>query len=283
MLARDVRSFAAIAGGHDQSAVIQKSSNHRIEVDARCSAASASPTDRMPRVMALAEHTTKAFDYDLQDLARMIAEMGGLAERQIVEVIEALTRRDLERARRSVAADAAIDSLQRSIEERAIETIARRQPMAIDLRGVVGVLRISNDLERIGDLAKNIGKRVIALEGGDIARRSMRGVRHMANLALIQLRDALDSFARQDLAKAATVKARDEEVDRMYTSLFRELLTYMMEDPGTIASGLHLLFCSKNIERMGDHTTNIAESVQYIIAGYALPSERARSVVSGML
>jgi phosphate transport system protein len=200
-----------------------------------------------------------------------------------VEVIEALTRRDLERARRSVAADAAIDSLQRSIEERAIETIARRQPMAIDLRGVVGVLRISNDLERIGDLAKNIGKRVIALEGGDIARRSMRGVRHMANLALIQLRDALDSFARQDLAKAATVKARDEEVDRMYTSLFRELLTYMMEDPGTIASGLHLLFCSKNIERMGDHTTNIAESVQYIIAGYTLPSERARSVVSGML
>jgi phosphate transport system protein len=233
--------------------------------------------------MALAEHTTKAFDYDLQDLARMIAEMGGLAERQIGEVIDARTRRDLERARRSVAADAAIDSLQRSIEERAIETIARRQPMAIDLRGVVGVLRISNDLERIGDLAKNIGKRVIALEGGDIARRSMRGVRHMANLALIQLRDALDSFARQDLAKAATVKARDEEVDRMYTSLFRELLTYMMEDPGTIASGLHLLFCSKNIERMGDHTTNIAESVQYIIAGYTLPSERTRSVVSGML
>src|SRR5882757_2369402 len=233
--------------------------------------------------MALAEHTTKAFDYDLQDLALMIAEMGGLAEKQIVEVIEALTRRDLERARRSVAADAAIDSLQRSIEERAIETIARRQPMAIDLRGVVGVLRISNDLERIGDLAKNIGKRVIALEGGDIARRSMRGVRHMASLALVQLRDALDSFARQDLVKAATVRARDEEVDRMYTSMFRELLTYMMEDPGTIASGLHLLFCSKNIERMGDHTTNIAESVQYIVAGYTLPNERARSVVSGML
>jgi phosphate transport system protein len=213
----------------------------------------------------------------------MIAEMGGLAERQIVEVIEALTRRDLERARRSVAADAAIDSLRCSIEERAIETIARRQPMAIDLRGVVGVLRISNDLERIGDLAKNIGKRVIALDGGDIARRSMRGVRHMASLALTQLRDALDSFARQDLAKAATVRARDEEVDRMYTSMFRELLTYMMEDPGTIASGIHLLFCSKNIERMGDHTTNIAESVQYIAAGYSLPNERARSVVPGMI
>jgi phosphate transport system protein len=233
--------------------------------------------------MALAEHTTKAFDYDLQDLARMIAEMGGLAERQIVEVIEALTRRDLERARRSVSADAAIDALQRNIEERAIETIARRQPLANDLRGVVGVLRISNDLERIGDLAKNIGKRVIALDGGDIARRSMRGVRHMASLALVQLRDALDSFARQDLAKASAVRARDEEVDRMYTSMFRELLTYMMEDPGTIAAGIHLLFCSKNIERMGDHTTNIAESVQYMIAGYTLPNDRARSAVSGMI
>src|SRR5258708_4181500 len=154
MLARDARSFAAIAGGllpigrHPE--VIESSYRGRC---ACCSAASASPTDRMPRVMALAEHTTKAFDYDLQDLARMIAEMGGLAERQIVEVIEALTRRDIERARRSVAADAAIDALQRSIEERAVETIARRQPMAIDLRGVVGVMRISNDLEPIGYLA----------------------------------------------------------------------------------------------------------------------------------
>ena len=149
---------------------------------------------------ALAEHTAKAFDYDLQELARMIAEMGGLAERQIVEVIEALTKRDMDRAGRVVDADARIDSLQRNIEERAVETIARRQPMAVDLREVVGVLRISNELERIGDLAKNIGKRVIALDGGDISRRSMRGVRHMANLALAQLRDALDSFARRDLA-----------------------------------------------------------------------------------
>src|SRR5436190_3284023 len=238
----------------------------------------------MPPKMVLAEHTTKAFDYDLQELARMIAEMGGLAERQIVEVIEALTRRDIERARRSVAADAAIDALQRSIEERAVETIARRQPMAIDLRGVVGVLRISNDLERIGDLAKNIGKRVIALDGGDIARRSMRGVRHMASLALAQLRDALDSFARQDLAKAVAVKARDHEVDRMYTSMFRELLTYMLEDPGTIASGLHLLFCSKNIERMGDHTISIAASVEYIIIGGHGPArERERATAPSMI
>jgi phosphate transport system protein len=223
--------------------------------------------------MALAEHTTKAFDCDLQDLARMIAEMGGLAERQIVEAIEALTKRNTERAGRVIAADAAIDSLQRSIEQRAVETIARRQPMAIDLREVVGVLRISNELERIGDLAKNIGKRVIALDGGDISRRSMRGVRHMASLALAQLQDVLDSYARRDPTKAAAVRARDEEVDRMYTSMFRELITYMFEDPGTITAGIHLLFCTKNIERMGDHTINIAETVQYMIDGYTPATE----------
>jgi phosphate transport system protein len=227
--------------------------------------------------MALAEHTTKAFDFDLQELARMIAEMGGLAERQIIEVIEALTKRDTERAGRVVAADAAIDALQRSIEELAVETIARRQPMAIDLREVVGVLRISNELERIGDLAKNIGKRVIALSGGDISRRSMRGVRHMASLALAQLQDALDSFARRDLSKAMAVHAHDDEVDRMYTSMFRELVTSMVEDPGIITPGIHLLFCTKNLEQMGDHTTNIAEAVQYIIEGYALLNDRSRS------
>jgi phosphate transport system protein len=227
--------------------------------------------------MAVAEHTTKAFDNDLQELGRMIAEMGGLAERQIVEVIEALTKRDMERAGRVVLADAAIDALQRNIEERAVVTIARRQPMAIDLREVVGVLRISNELERIGDLAKNIGKRVIALNGGEISRRSMRGVRHMASLALVQLRDALDSFARRDLAKAGAVRTRDEEVDRMDSSMFQELLTYMFEDPGTIAAGIHLVFCTKNIERMGDHATNIADAVQYIVEGSTLPDDFEQS------
>jgi phosphate transport system protein len=227
--------------------------------------------------MAVAEHTTKAFDSDLQELARLIAEMGGLAERQFDEAIEALTRRDIHRAGRVVAADTSIDLLQRNIEDRAVETIARRQPMAVDLREVVGMLRIANELERIGDLAKNIGKRVIALNRGEVSRRSMRGVRHMATIALAQLRDALDSFGRRDLEKAISVAARDDEVDRMYTSMFRELVTHMFEDPGTITAGMHLLFCSKNIERMGDHTTNIAESVQYIIVGHKAVDERAQS------
>src|SRR5215469_15819496 len=211
--------------------------------------------------MARSEHTTKAFDSDLQELSRTMAEMGGLAERQIAEAIEALTTRDSDRAWRVVHADAVIDGLQRTIEERAVETIARRQPVAIDLRQVVGILRIANELERIGDLAKNIGKRIIAINGEDMPRRSLRGVSHMANLMLAQLRDVLDSFARRDAAKAVDVWTRDQDVDRLYTSLFRELLTYMVEDPGIVTFGVHLVFCTKNIERMGDHATNIAEVV----------------------
>ena len=233
--------------------------------------------------MAWSEHTTKAFDSDLQDLARAIAEMGGLAERQIAEAIEALTTRDSERAWRVINADAAIDNMQRAIEERAIETIARRQPVAVDLRQVVGILRIANELERIGDLAKNISKRIIAINGEDMPRRSLRGVSHMANLMLAQLRDVLDSFARRDAAKAIEVWTRDQDVDRLYTSLFRELLVHMMENPITVTFGIHLLFCTKNLERMGDHATNIAESVYYMVNGQSLLRERPKADVTSML
>jgi phosphate transport system protein len=233
--------------------------------------------------MAFADHTTRAFDDDLQELARMIAEMGGLAERQIVEAIEALTRRDGERARRVVAADAAIDAMQREIEERAVATIARRQPVAVDLRGVVGILRIANELERIGDLAKNIGKRTVVVNREDMPRRSMRGVNNMTTLILGQLRDVLDSFAHGDINKAMDVWARDSDVDRLYTSLFRELLTYMMEDPGTVTFGIHLLFCTKNLERMGDHATNIAEAVHYMVKGQALLQERPKADVTSAI
>jgi phosphate transport system protein len=227
--------------------------------------------------MAMNEHTIKAFDVELQDLTRMIAEMGGLAERQIVESVEALTKRDRERARRVVKADAMVDDLQRLIEQKAVATIATRQPMAVDLRDIVGILRIASDLERIADLAKNIGKRVIALNGEDMPRKSIRGVRHMADLALNQLRDVLDSFARRDSAKALSVWNRDKDIDAMYTSLFREALTYMMEDPATISFGIHLLFCAKNIERMGDHATNIAEAVCYMVEGQVFLDERPKA------
>jgi phosphate transport system protein len=233
--------------------------------------------------MAGVEHTTRAFDSDLQDLARAMAEMGGLAERQIAEAIEALTTRDSARALRVINADAVIDSMQRAIEERAVETIARRQPVAIDLRQVVGILRIANELERIGDLAKNIGKRIIAINGEDMPRRSLQGVSHMANLMLAQLRDVLDSFAHRDAAKAVDVWTRDQDVDRLYTSLFRELLGYMVENPFTVRFGIHLLFCTKNLERMGDHATNIAEAVYYMVSGQTLLRERPKADVTSLL
>ena len=226
--------------------------------------------------MMMNEHTAKAFDVDLQELTRMVAEMGGLAEKQIADSVDALVKRDVERARRVVALDAGLDTLQRGIEDKAGLTIARRPPMAVDLREVVGALRLSNDLERIGDLAKNIAKRVVAISGDFHPQKLLRGVQHMAALVLGQLKQVLDSYASHDLNKALTVWKGDEEVDAMCTSLFRELLTYMIEDPRNITFCIHLMFCAKNIERMGDHATNIAETVYYMIEGRAITDERPK-------
>ena len=226
--------------------------------------------------MVISDHTTKAFDVDLQELTRMVAEMGGLAEKQVADAVDALARRDTERAQRTVAADPDIDALQAEVEEKAVLTIARRQPMAVDLREIVGALRVSNDLERIGDLAKNIGKRVMALDGEFHPPKLIRGVEHMTALVLSQLKQVLDAYAGHDLASALAVWKGDEEVDAMCTSLFRELLTYMMEDPRNITFCIHLMFCAKNIERMGDHATNIAETVYYMIEGHALADQRPK-------
>jgi phosphate transport system protein len=228
-------------------------------------------------------HTTKVFDSDLQELARAIAEMGGLAERQIAEAIEALTTRDGARAQRIIAADATIDAMQRNIEERAIETIARRQPVADDLRQIVGILRIANEIERIGDLAKNIGKRIIAINDEEPPRMLMGGVDHMATLMLTQLRDVLDSFARRDVAKAVEVWTRDQEIDQLCTSLSQELLVEMMEKSLATSYGAHLMFCTKNLERMGDHATNIAEAVHYMVKGETLLRERPKADFTSML
>ena len=226
--------------------------------------------------MTMSEHTIKAFDADLQDLTRIVVEMGGLTERQIVNALEALDKRDLALAQRVVADDIKVDALQREIEEKAILTIARRQPMAVDLREIVGALRLSNDLERIGDLAKNIAKRVGALEGDFEPQQVMRGVEHMTDLVLAQIKEVLDSFTHRDAAKALAVWRGDEEVDAVNNSLFRELLTYMMEDPRNISYCIHLLFCAKNIERMGDHATNIAETVYYMVEGHPIADERPK-------
>jgi phosphate transport system protein len=226
---------------------------------------------------------TRVFEAELQDLARMVAEMGGLAERQITEAIEALTTRDISRACRVIAADTPIDVMQRTIEETAIDTIAQRQPIDKDLRQVVGMLRIATELERIGDLAKNIGKRIVVIGGVDISRRSLRGVRHLADFVQAQCRDVLDSFAHGDVIMALDVWRRDEGADRLCTSLFRELLTDMTEDPAAVPSGIHLLFCTKNLERMGDHATNIAEVIHYMVTGRTLLGERPKADSTSMV
>ena len=180
------------------------------------------------------------------------------------------------RAERVIVADAAIDNLQREIEERSVLTIARRQPMAVDLREIVSALRIANDLERIGDLAKNIAKRVMPITADFHPQKLIRGVEHMAALVLTQLKQVLDSYASHDVEKAMGVWNGDEEIDAMCTSLFRELLTYMMEDPRHITFCIHLMFSAKNIERMGDHATNIAETVYFMVQGRPITDERPK-------
>ena len=222
------------------------------------------------------EHTAKAFDTDLQELTRLVAEMGGIAERMIVDSVDALIRRDVALGQRVVVADAEIDNLQHIIEERAVLTIARRQPMAIDLREIVGAMRVATDLERIGDLAKNMGKRVAALETDFHPLKLFRGLEHMTDLVQQQVKSVLDAYAAHDLPSAMAVWKGDEEVDAICTSLFRELLTYMMEDPRNIGGYTHMLFMAKNIERIGDHATNIAETLYYMVHGTPLEQVRPK-------
>jgi phosphate transport system protein len=222
------------------------------------------------------EHTAKAFDDDLQELARLVSEMGGLAERQIVESVDALIRRDAALGARVVAAYAEIDRLQRSIEERVVLTIARRKPMSVDLREIVGALRVAIYFVRIGDLAKNMGKRVVALDSDFHPLKLIRGLEHMTDLVQSQVKSVLDAYAAHDLPSAMAVWKGDEEVDAICTSLFRELLTYMMEDPRNIGFCIHLMFCAKNIERIGDHATNIAETVFYMIEGQQILDKRPK-------
>jgi phosphate transport system protein len=222
------------------------------------------------------EHTAKAFDEDLQQLNRLIAEMGGLAERMIADSVGALVRRDVAVGMRVVADDVEVDKLQHMIEERAVLTIARRQPMAVDLREIVGALRVAIDLERMGDLSKNIGKRVAQLDSDFHPLKLIRGLEHMTDLVQSQVKSVLDAYAAHDLPAAMSVWKGDEEVDAICTSLFRELLTYMMEDPRNISFCLHLMFCAKNIERIGDHATNIAETVFYMIEGQQILEKRPK-------
>ncbi|GAB4070451.1 phosphate signaling complex protein PhoU [Ancylobacter sonchi] len=222
------------------------------------------------------EHIVSSFDTDLKEISRHVVEMGGQAEQLVADSVQALIKRDAELAQKVIVLDGPIDLLQREIEEKAILTIARRQPLAGDLREVVAAMRIANDLERIGDLAKNTAKRVLALTGEFHPQKLVRGVEHMSSMVLEQLKEVLDAYAGRDDARAIEVWKRDGEIDVLYTSLFRELLTYMMEDPRNISLCTHLLFCAKNIERIGDHATNVAETVHYLATGQLLTDERPK-------
>jgi phosphate transport system protein len=222
------------------------------------------------------DHTVRAYDAELEIIGRKIAEMGGIAERMLAQSMDALVRLDVELAARVVQSDSRLDELQRELEEQAVLTIARRQPMAVDLRELVGAIHIAGDLERTGDLAKNIAKRVIKIASDPRHPRAIVGLKHMGELAAIQLKDVLDAYAQRDVERARSVWRRDAEIDALEDSVFRDLLTFMMEDPRNISFCTHLLFCSKNLERVGDHATNIAETIHYMRTGTTMPTERPK-------
>ncbi len=215
-------------------------------------------------------HIVSSFDEELTRLNNIISQMGGLAESQLISSIRSIVKRDSELAEKVILSDQRIDVLEQEVQDFAVRLLALRQPMADDLRQVVTALKLSNDLERIGDLAKNIAKRAQVLNQIPPIR-PVQAIPNMAKLAQEIIKDVLDAYIESDAEKAHRVWERDQEVDDMYNSLFRESLTYMMEDPRNITASTHLLFSAKNIERIGDHATNIAETIYYRIKGEDLP------------
>ena len=222
----------------------------------------------------MVDHTVKAYDRELDTLERRIAEMGGIAEKMVIDAMDALANADTVLAHQVVATDPRLDALQREIEDMTVMTIARRQPVAVDLRELIGAIRIAGDLERVGDLAKNIAKRTVKLGAEARVPRAIIGLKHMNEVANELLKDVLDAYAQRDAERAREVWERDVDLDALEDLVFRDLLTHMMEDPRNISFCAHLLFCSKNIERIGDHATNIAETVVYLVTGEPMPTER---------
>jgi phosphate transport system protein len=222
------------------------------------------------------EHTVRAYDEELEALTAELSRMGGLAEVEVNDAIRAIARRDVVIAQQVIGRDARLDEIEIDIERRAIRLIALRQPVADDLRRTVAALKISMNLERCGDLAKNIAKRALVIAESEPLTPLTRPIERMGELVAARLKDVLDAFAARDIDRAKAVWQRDQEVDEHYDSIFRELLTYMMADPRTITSCAHLLFVAKNLERIGDHATNIAEIIQYEITGETFADQRPK-------
>jgi len=224
----------------------------------------------------MTQHTVKAYGDELDQLTAEVARMGGLAEAQVADAIESVARRDVALGRSVVERDARLDALQREIEKKAIRLIALRQPVASDLRRTLSAMKLATDLERTGDLGKNIAKRGLILAESDPMQPLTRSIERMGKLVSMRLRDVLDAYAAGEIERAVAVWNTDDEVDEHYNSLFRELLTYMMGDPRTIGACTHLLFMAKNLERIGDHATNIAETIYYEVTGEEFTGERPR-------
>jgi len=227
----------------------------------------------------MSEHIVKAFTEQLESLANSVAQMGGLAEAQLANAIESIAKRDGKLAEAAIGSDERVDRIQQTIEEHALKLLALRQPMAVDLRATLAAIKIANELERIGDLAKNIGKRALVLNREPPIRLT-QSLARMGRQSLAQLKMVLDAYSDRDAEAARNVWRHDEEIDELYNSLFRELLTYMMEDPRTIGLCTHLLFIAKNIERAGDHATNIAETVYHMVTGSFLRIDRPKADVT---
>ena len=225
----------------------------------------------------MSEHIVKSFHDQLEALSTAIVQMGGLCETQLANSIEAIVRRDTGLAEQTVALDARIDQMEAQIEQQAVRLLALRQPLALDLRETLAALKISADLERIGDLAKNVAKRSLVISQDLPDQHLLQGLARMGRQSLAQLKNVLDAYSKRDANSAVTVWKRDGEIDELYNSLFRELLTYMMEDPRKIGPSTHLLFIAKNFERVGDHATNIAETVHYVATGAKMGDPRPKS------
>ena len=222
------------------------------------------------------EHTVKAYGEELNNLTAEVVRLGGLAEAQVADSIVAFARRDLAVAQTVIERDEKLDSLEAEIEKKSIRLIALRQPVAQDLRRAVSAMKFAMQLERCGDLAKNIAKRCLVLAESEPLTPLTRSIERMGKLVAARMKDVLDAYTAMELDRAMEVWSHDDEVDEHYNSIFRELLTYMMGDPRTIGSCTHLLFMAKNLERIGDHATNLAEIIHYEITGEEVSGERPR-------
>jgi phosphate transport system protein len=223
------------------------------------------------------EHIVKSYEDELNSLAAECVRMGGLTEAQVADAVQGVVKRNQELAASVVVRDDKLDEAERDIERKTIRLIALRQPVADDLRRAVAAMKVANNLERCGDLAKNIAKRTLVIIESDPLTPLTRSIERMGKLVLGRLSSVLDAYSRSDLERALAVWSQDDEVDEHYNSLFRELLTYMMGDPRTITACAHMLFVAKNLERIGDHATNIAEIVHYEITGAEMVGGRPKT------